>query len=220
MNNVRAVLLDLDGTLVDSAADLAGALNKVLAQYERPMVERATFLSMVGDGIAVLVERGFAATGGSLLPVDLKAAQARCVELYAAEPTAQSCLYPGVRQTLAALKAQGYKLAVCTNKTEHISRRILADLEIDQFLETVVGGDTLGVRKPDPANLEGTLERLGVAKSAAVMVGDSRNDVLAARDADIPLVFANYGYNSVPLSELGVERVIDSFKSLADILGS
>ena len=189
MDELNTILLDLDGTLVDTAADLMTALNTVLRRYDYPTVTLESVKSMIGDGIPGLVEKGFAAAGR--IPADevLEQAVAQCVHHYNAQATALSTLFPGVKDTLHLLKAQNYKLAVCTNKPERAARHILTELGIEPLLEDIVGGDTLGVRKPDAAHLLGTLKRLHGTTGNAVMVGDSRNDVLAARNAGLPVIF-------------------------------
>jgi phosphoglycolate phosphatase len=191
----------------------------VLQLNARPQVPLDAVKAMIGDGLSRLVEKGFAATGG--LPGDniLESAKQQCLDLYTADPVHASCLFPDVTETLNSLKNHGYKLAVCTNKPERIARHILDELGIGRLLDAVVGGDSLTVRKPDPQHLLGTLKRLNRRDiSHAVMVGDSHNDVLAARAAGLPIVFVTYGYNQLPLAELQPDHAIDAFVRLPSIL--
>lgn len=213
-------MLDLDGTLVDTAADIMCALNTVLQRHGRIAVTLDAVKAMVGDGMARLVEKGFAATGG--LPADNALADAKIQmrRCYDARPAISSKLYPNVGETLLMLKADGCKLAVCTNKHEQAARRLLAELGIAPLLDDIVGGDTLAVRKPAPGHLLGTLDRLGRPSSTAVMVGDSQNDVAAARSAGIPMIFVSYGYNALPLETLAPDYVIGSFAQLPEILSN
>jgi phosphoglycolate phosphatase len=144
-----AVLLDLDGTLIDSARDLTEALNRLLAEQGLRAVDLDETRAMIGDGARVLLERALARTGGDagtasdLLP--------RFLEIYGADASRHTRPYPGVVETLDGLKAAGLRLAVVTNKPEAATRSILADLALDRFMEAVVGGDTLPQRKPHPA---------------------------------------------------------------------
>jgi phosphoglycolate phosphatase len=217
--NSFAILFDLDGTLIDSAADLMAALNAVLQRHARPQVSLQAVKSMIGDGIPRLVEKGFTATGGLPGESVLESAKQRCVDYYTAAPAVATCLFPEVAATLSTLKNQGYQLAVCTNKPERLARHILGELGVGALLDAVVGGDSLAVRKPDPGHLLGTLKQLNIHDpKAAVMVGDSRNDVVAARAARLPIVFVTYGYNLLPLSELNPDHAIDTFTELPAVL--
>jgi phosphoglycolate phosphatase len=208
-----ALLLDFDGTLVDSAPDLAAALNRVLSEAGRSNLGLGDIKAMVGDGVAKLVERGLAATGPIPHEADLRAVVARFLELYGAAASLETRPYPGVVETLGSLKAAGWRLAVCTNKAARLTVQILADLNMAGLFEAVVGGDSLPVRKPDGGHLLGTLARLAEPAASAVMVGDSRNDLLSARDAGLPIVLVTYGYEAAPRS-LGADRVIDRFAEL------
>ncbi len=208
-----ALLLDFDGTLVDSAPDLAAALNLVLAESGRSRLALKDIKAMVGDGVATLVERGLAATGPRPHEADLPAVVARFLELYGAAASQETRPYPGVLETLGSLKTAGWRLAVCTNKATQLTVRILADLNMTGLFEAVVGGDSLPVRKPDGGHLLGTLARLPDPPATAIMVGDSINDLLSARDAGLPVVLVTYGYGAGART-LGADRVIDRFAEL------
>jgi phosphoglycolate phosphatase len=214
----KALLLDLDGTLVDSLPDLTAALNALLAAEGRPALAPAQVRTMVGDGVAKLVERGLAATGGVPGPSALKNAVARFTGTYEAAVAVESRPFPGVPETLAALRTEGWRLAVCTNKLEAASRALVEALGLSTLLDAVAGGDSFAVRKPDPGHLTAILERLGAAPEAAVMVGDSRNDVLAARAAGLPVIVMAYGYGAIPARELGADRVLERFDELPEAL--
>jgi phosphoglycolate phosphatase len=177
------LLFDLDGTLVDSAPDLAEALNRVLADAGAEPLDLSAVTGMVGDGVRKLVERGLAARAPTLdLPaLDLDAAVARFLDIYEGALAVASRPYPGVVETLDALAAEGWRMAVCTNKPEAASRVLLGALGLDRHLEAIAGGDSYPVRKPDPRHLTLTLEQLGANGAPAVLVGDSRNDLLAPR---------------------------------------
>ncbi len=206
-----ALLFDLDGTLVDSVPDLAAAVNKLLAELGRAALGEARIATMVGDGVAKLVERALAASGAG---PPSQAALDRFLAFYEAEPTRRSRLYPGVPAVLGELQAAGWGLAVCTNKPEHATRAVLGGLGLDRFFGVVLGGDSLATRKPDPAPLLAALDQLGSAPADAAMVGDHRNDVLAARAAGLPAIFARYGYGAATLGQDEPDVMIDSFAAL------
>ena len=215
---VTTLLLDLDGTLVDTAADVMAALNTALQWHDRAPVTLAAVQAMMGDGISGLVRKALAATGGLPAQAVLERAAAQCLQIYNTQATASSVLFPGVKETLLKFRANHYQLAICTNKPEQPARHILTELGILSLLDDVVGGDTLGVCKPDPGHLLGALERLASPGATALMVGDSRNDVLAARSAGLPVIFANYGYNTLPVEQLAPDYRIDCFAEIAEIL--
>ncbi|MGQ9366426.1 phosphoglycolate phosphatase [Azospirillum sp. ST 5-10] len=211
-----AVVFDLDGTLVDSAADLRDAVNRLLAGLDRPPLDLATVRRFIGDGAARLVERALAATGG--VPGDLAPHVERFLAIYEADPAARTRLYPGVADTLAALAALGVRLAVCTNKPLAATRRLLADLGIAPRFAAVVGGDSYPTRKPSPEPLLGVLGMLGVAPGEAAFVGDNEHDVATARAAGMARVYLMaYGYARVPLETLPHDGVLGDF---AEVLGA
>ncbi len=213
MPPLKAVLLDLDGTLVDSAEDIRVALNRVLAERSLRQVDVAEVKGMIGDGALKLVERGLAATGGD--PEDLGASHARFLEVYGENPTAHTRPYPGVLDTLARLREAGLKLAVVTIKPEGATLSVLADLGIAPLVDAVVGGDTAPERKPHPAPLLLALDRLGVPPEEALMVGDNHHDVTAARAAGTRAFAVTYGYSHKLVGELGADRLLDGFPDLA-----
>jgi len=215
----RAILFDLDGTLVDTAPDLAGALNHILALEGRAGIDPVSVRALVGDGARVLIERGMRATGAAATPEQLDRRFADFIRYYGEHIADESRCFPEVIETVAALSGKS-QLAVCTNKPEGLSRLLLKALALGESFVDVVGGDTLPVRKPHPGHILGTLQRLGVAADAAVMVGDSRNDVNAARAAGIPVVAVSFGYTTVPPAELGADRLIHSFAELPAALAA
>jgi phosphoglycolate phosphatase len=191
------LLLDLDGTLVDSVPDIAAALNRTLAARSlAPYTDRET-AAMVGDGSDRLLARAFAgrdATPDAQALPDL-------VADYAANAAVATRLFPGVPEMLAELHGQGWKLAVCTNKLEAPARSLLATLGILPLMAAVGGADTVPARKPDPSHLLVTLAAAGGDVGHAVMLGDHANDVLAARAARMPAIFAGWGYGTPAMAE-------------------
>lgn len=212
----NALVFDLDGTLVDSIPDLEAALNETLREVGAPALPRAAVRFMVGDGTTALVSRALAASG---LPETLLADRlARFLVLYEAAPVARSRIYPGVVETLAALRRDGRRLAICTNKPQRATLAVLRSLALDGFFAAIIGGDVLSAKKPDPRHLLGAVAALGAATGEAVMIGDNEHDVAAANAAGIPIILVRYGYARVPLSTLPVEIQIDDFAALPDAL--
>jgi len=190
----RWLVLDLDGTLVDSVPDLAAALNRCLAGRGRepglgPLGQDAV-RAMVGDGVKALVERGFRACGAVADASDI----ARFLVDYEAHAAVETRPYPGVPETLRLLRAAGWHLAVCTNKPVGAARALLTGLDLAAFFTTVGGGDSYAVRKPDPGHLLATLAEAHGVAARAVMVGDHHNDIHAARGAGIACIWAAWGY--------------------------
>ncbi|HIJ63717.1 MAG TPA: phosphoglycolate phosphatase [Rhodospirillaceae bacterium] len=210
-----AILFDLDGTLVDSLPDLFAATNRLLADLGRPAVSGQDLRQWVGDGAAALVERALTATGG--LPEGGMAPMVRrFLDHYRGHTADESRPYPGVAETLALLRRRGHRLGVCTNKPTALSLELLGALDLLPFFLAVVGGDTAPARKPDPRHLWATLEAMGCAGAKALMVGDSLNDVAAARAAGLPVVVMSFGYCRGDPGALGADAVIDDFARLLD----
>ena len=214
------LLCDLDGTLVDSLPDLAAAIAELLDAEGRPGLSHEAVAAMVGDGVPKLIERALAATGGVPPAAGLAAVVARYMPLYEARLTELTRPYPGAVETLKALNTAGWRLAVCTNKPEAPSRAILAGLGFGGLFEAVSGGDSLAVKKPDPGHVLGLLAGLGTGPGAAVMLGDSANDVQAAQAAGLPAIAIAHGYGGTPARELGADRVIESFAELPAALAT
>jgi phosphoglycolate phosphatase len=214
-----AVLFDLDGTLVDSLPGMLLAMNKLLAELGNRPATADELRSWVGDGVATLVARGVEATGGN--PHDPPAEMvARYLAYYRGHTAIDSRPYPGVLATLETLKLQGHPLGVCTNKLTDLSVELLDALGMTPFFSAIVGGDSAGAKKPDPRHLLATLERMGAAGRKAVMVGDSGNDVAAARAAGMPVVVMSQGYAHGDPRDLGADLVIDHFADLPTAIDS
>ena len=193
----RIALFDLDGTLIDSAPDLHSALDRLMAAHGRPGFTREEVWRMIGDGVAVLVQRACAARNLAPSPA-LVAEFLADYEAHAADETRP---FPGIPEALAALRAEGWRLAVCTNKPERAARIILDGLGLSPDLEAVGGGDSFPVRKPHPGHPLGLLARMGGEASRAVLIGDHANDTRAARAAGIAPVFAAWGYGTPEMAE-------------------
>jgi len=188
---MRAVVFDLDGTLIDSAPDIAAVLNRVLAAQGLAPLPLAEVRGMIGDGARALLERGYAARGMAFEQRFLDA----FIEDYQDNPVRETICYPGIAETLPVLQAQGRQLGVCTNKPIGPTRRILEALGIAGHFAAITGGDSTPYRKPDPRHLAATLAEMEV--SEAVMIGDHDNDFAAAEGLKIPAIFVNWGYGMV-----------------------
>lgn len=205
-------VFDLDGTLLDSAPDIAAALNRVLAGVGLAAFTLPEVSAMIGDGARVLVERALAARGQ---PFDaaLHAAFLADEDISAARLTRP---YDGIQAALDTLAAEGWRLAVCTNKPAGPARSLLVSLGLGGHFAAVAGGDSFAVRKPDPAHLLGTIALAGGDPAAAVMIGDHRNDMAAAQGAGIPAVFAGWGYGAREMA--GGAPVASAPAALPDLL--
>lgn len=215
LNGIRSILFDLDGTLVDSAPDLVGALDALLLEHGRAPVGEAAGRTMIGEGAARLVERGFATRGG--LPGPVAGLVPRFVEIYEERLTRVTRPFAGAIEALEALHAGGFALGICTNKPDRATHRILGELGLARFFSAVVGGD--GVRKPAPDPVLRCLAALGGEASASVFVGDSPVDHAAARAAGLPVILVSFGYTAVPARELGADHVVDSLSELPRLVG-
>ncbi|MCB1615012.1 MAG: phosphoglycolate phosphatase [Pseudomonadales bacterium] len=216
-----AVFFDLDGTLVDSVPDLAYAIDQMLQTLSLPVAGVEKVRHWVGNGAEKLIERAlfFALDDNAAVAASFVSAKPLFYEAYQASNGTFSVCYPGVLPTLLRLRENGFRLSCITNKPVRFTHPLLRQLELEPLFEKVVSGDTLSVKKPHPAPLLFCAEQLGVAPSACLMVGDSRSDVLAAKNAGVPVVAVSYGYNhGEDIRNEGADHVIDRFDRLPAIL--
>jgi phosphoglycolate phosphatase len=193
---VKMVMIDLDGTLIDTVPDLAAAANRMLADLGRAVWDEAYYRAWIGNGVPRFVKR--ALTGEMLAaPEDKLYEQALTLFRmhYAAAVSELSRPYPGVVEALERLKAQGFSLACITNKAEAFTLPLLRNLDLYKYFQLVLSGDSLPKQKPDPLPLRHACEHFGIGSSHGVLVGDSSNDVQAARAAGMPVICVTYGYN-------------------------
>jgi len=204
----RAVIFDLDGTLVDTAPDLMRATNHVLESLGRGSVGLHEVRDFTGHGARALITRGLAATGGVPEGFEIEPHYRSFVAYYADNITIDSTPFPGLLALLDRLRDQGIGLGVCTNKLEWLSVRLLEGLGLMKYFGSVVGPDTLGISKPDPLPFHESVARLGLVSPRAIMVGDSETDVLTARAAGVPVIGVTFGYTPKPVSEYGPDKLI------------
>jgi phosphoglycolate phosphatase len=215
-HSVRAIIFDLDGTLIDSAEDLRSALNATLNAVGLRSIEVDEIRGMIGDGMAKLLERALVAVGAAA-PKQTNALVARFIEIYEATPLVSTRCYPGVIETLEIL-SRHFRLAVATNKPIAATNKILHGLSLNHLFSVVLGGDSLPRRKPDPGPLLEVLRQLAIAADQAFLVGDNIHDVEAARAAGMRCVVVSFGYHHMPPAELHADHVIDRFDSLLSLL--
>lgn len=207
----RAVVFDLDGTLVDSAPDLMGATNHILNSLGRRAISMDEVRTFVGHGARALVTRGLNATGGLPDGFDLERTYKEFVAYYADHIADHSTVFDGLVPLLERLADAGIALGVCTNKLEGLSVQLLEALGLARHFGAVVGPDTLGIAKPDPRPYAETLARLGGGFDASVMVGDSETDILTARAAGVPVLAVPFGYTPQPVSAFNPDRLIQHY---------
>lgn len=205
------IVFDLDGTLIDSAADIAAAANATLAEVGAPPLSVEEARGFVGAGAVIFVERMARARqiadAASLVP--------SFVHHYA-RAVAQTEIYPGVEATLAQLKARGHRLALCTNKPQQPTQAVLAHLGWEAMFDAVFTGDSLPVRKPDPAPLLAALEALG--DGLAIYVGDGEVDAQTAQSAGVPFLIFTQGYRTTPVEELVHTAAFDHWDEVLDLV--
>lgn len=219
-----AILFDLDGTLVDTAPDLVGALNGVLNEQGLPALSLQAARVMVGRGAKALIEQGFAAAGRPLGEPDKPALVERFIDIYRGRIADESLPFDGVTEALDQLAEAGALLGVCTNKRTDLSLALLDALSLTSRFAAVIGADRAPAPKPDARHLLTAIEAVGGVQSRALMVGDSASDIGAARAARVPSIVVSFGYTEIAPAELGADHLIDHFRDLpalaARILGA
>lgn len=204
----RAVVWDLDGTLVESAPDLTTALNEVLFERGQHGHTVEQVRPMIGAGVAKLIERGFRAAGAPIDEAERDALVPRFMEIYTACATESTHLVPGAREVLDHFYHAGIRQGLCTNKPYSVTRQIVGALDIAGYFSSIVGGDSTAARKPHPLPLLTCLEELETRPEDALMIGDSGADVGSARAARVPVILVPDGYTGVPAVSLGADFVV------------
>ncbi len=217
MQPIKAVIFDLDGTLIDSVPDIHAAAVKMLEGLDRPAISLTQAARFVGNGVGKFVERCIDATGQGDSAV-LARAHADFREHYHADPSSLTRPYPGAVTVLDGLRAAGIPMGICTNKPYAPTVAILETLQLSAYFGAVVGGDTI-VLKPDPAPLHLCLERMGLDVQGAVFVGDSETDEQTAINTGIPFAFFTGGYRKKPAEEFKAAYRFDHHDALLGLLG-
>lgn len=214
------VVFDLDGTLVDTAPDLVDTLNVILAQEGLAPVAFEEARTMIGGGARALLERGLRESGQTLSRELVDRLFGGFLEHYAAHIADRSRPFPGAEAALEGLAAAGFRLAICTNKLEWLTRKLLDELRLTPKFCAIAGQDTFGIAKPNPAILQRLMSEAGADERRTIMVGDSETDIRVARAASLPVVAVDFGYTEVPVQKLGPDIVIGHFDSLIPAIQS
>jgi phosphoglycolate phosphatase len=208
------IVFDLDGTLVDTAPDLIDTLNCTLTAHGLPALPYDEARAMIGGGARTLIEWALAADGRDCMPADVDRLYTPFVAHYGEHIADRSRLFPHVETALDRLAETGHRLAVCTNKLEALTKKLLQTLDMASRFAAICGQDTFGVQKPDPRMFRATVARAGGNPERAIMVGDSITDIRTARAANVPVVAVSFGYTDVPIADLRPDRIISSFAQL------
>lgn len=219
-SDLPTLVFDLDGTLADTAVDLIGTLNVLMERMGAPPVAVDRARDVVGAGARAMIKRGLSLGGKTASETEIETLFQDFLVHYAENIAVKTSLYPGARAALDRLAMAGYRLAVCTNKPEEHSVRLLAALGVADLFGSICGRDTFEFAKPDPRHLTMTVARAGGDPAHAIMIGDSRTDVDTARAAGLPVIAVSFGYTDTPVAQLSPDRVVDHFDELEDAVAA
>jgi phosphoglycolate phosphatase len=214
MTPAPLIAFDLDGTLVDTAPDLIAALNFVLEREGLSPVPLHIARNLIGAGARRLIERGLELEGRAASVEDIDRLTRDFIDYYADHIADGSRPFEGLEDALDVLKGRGYRFAVCTNKLEWLSKRLLDQLGLSSRFAAICGADTFGISKPDPAILQQTVARAGGQIATTIMVGDAGPDVGVARRAGVPVIGVGFGYTDVPMADLKPDLLINKMRDL------
>ena len=213
------LVFDLDGTLIDTAPDLAAATNHVMARLGLAAVDERDIRPWVGHGALKMIEQAARAHGRILTEPELYDLFEIFILYYSDHIAVSSRPYDGVIAALDGFMADGAALAVCTNKLERHARQVICELGLAKYFTVITGRDSLGVYKPDPGHLTGTIARAGGKPERAVMIGDSETDIKTAKAARIPVVAVTFGYSVEPVATFAPDVTIDHYSELSASVG-
>jgi phosphoglycolate phosphatase len=208
------IVFDLDGTLIDTAPDLVDTLNESFAREGLPPVPYDTARNLIGGGARMMIARGVEAEGRVFPPAKLEQLFADFIAHYSEHIADRSQPFPGLIDALDTLESGGWRFAVCTNKLERLSLKLLEQLGLAKRFAAICGQDTFGVQKPDPEVLRRTVAAAGGKLQSTVMIGDSLTDIRTARAAGVPVIAVDFGYTERPVAEFGPDRIISRFAQL------
>jgi phosphoglycolate phosphatase len=217
MTTVTAVF-DLDGTLVDTASDLVAAVNRTLGTLRLSPTSAGILKPVVNSGARAMLEAGLLHHGVSKSAAEVDVLLDAFLADYGRNIAVESKPFPGAIAALERLKSAGSRLGVCTNKREHLARKLLKELKMDKLFNAITGRDTLPVHKPDPGHLIGTVILADGDLSHCVMIGDSEIDISTGRAAGIPVIGVGFGYSREPMAALKPDLILDHFDRLDDAL--
>ena len=210
----KLVIFDLDGTLIDTSYDLLDSLNHCLISVELKPVKYEDLTFLVGQGARAMIVRAFELNGAKVSEGELNRLVDVFVEHYTENMPGKSVAYPGLHQALDRLEDAGIKFAICTNKHEGLATKLMDTLSMSDRFVALTGGDTFEVRKPDGRHIEGTIELANGSVDQTLMIGDSINDILAAKNANIPSIAVPFGFTDVPVETLDPTHIIQHFDEL------
>ena len=217
--NIKGIVFDLDGTLVDTLPDILSALNLVMIDEGFHKISSKEARKLVGGGAQNLIEEAFATIGESTTNPRIKSAFEKFIKFYEKEPAVNSTLFTDVENFLQSSHKNGMKLGICTNKPIGLTQLIIKEMNLmNYFGDAVVGGDSLSVRKPNAVHLQETIRLMGTSVEKTVMVGDSETDVKTARNAGVPIILVDFGYSNLPPDQIGADAIISSFAELTAAL--
>ena len=214
--DLPTIVFDLDGTLAETAPDLIWTLNAVLAEIDLPPIPFELARDLIGAGARALINRGLAADGRQLSDEDVEKLFNRYLEIYDTRLCVETHLFEHVAESLDILRQRGHRLAVCTNKMEYHSLKLIDALGIAPYFSAICGRDTFAFCKPDARHLTHTVIKAGGDPSKAIMIGDSRTDIDTALNANLPSIGVPFGYTDIPMAALGPDVLIHHFRELPD----
>ncbi len=216
----KTLVFDLDGTLVDSVRDLVPALNRTTAIDGLPPVSQAEVGPIVGQGASKMMELAFQLHKRPLSKSRHQELFSIFLENYEAHIADETIFYDGVLEALDGLASENWRFAICTNKYERFARKLLRELGETERFPVVTGGDTFSFKKPDPAHILETVKLAGGDPSRSIMVGDSINDIVAAKAANVSTIAVDFGYTDIPVSEMKPDAIISHFSELPEIVNT
>jgi phosphoglycolate phosphatase len=213
----RAVVFDLDGTLIDSAPDIRAGINAILKPHGLPELTLRETIRLIGQGPRPLVERAFASRRQTLDRDQLHELTQRFIAAYERNPAPETQAFPGAREVITELR-RGARLGICTNKPVRLASQVLARCGLESLLDGLIGSDSGFGRKPDPGPIRALLEKLEVSPGETLYVGDSEIDVTAARAAGVKVAIVSFGYADRPAEELGADAFVGDFAELPRVI--
>lgn len=208
------VVFDLDGTMINTAPDLIDSLNDTIALKGLAPVTFDDLTHLVGQGARVMIRRAFKLRDVAIDDAEVERLLSHFLSHYLAHMPGKSAVYEGLHDCFDRLEASGMRLAVCTNKLEQLALPLLDKMQLTGRFAAITGGDTFAVRKPDARHLLGTIERAQGDPARSILIGDSVNDIMAAKNAGVGSVGVTFGYSDVPVAELQPTRIIAHFREL------
>ena len=210
----NTLIFDLDGTFVDTAPDLINSLNHVISNQGLPQLPFENARACIGLGARKMISRGFEECSAPISEQQLDALFKEFLIYYEANIANESKIFPGALDSLNKFRDQGWIFAICTNKLEHLARKLLDALEVAKYFEVITGADTYSVGKPDPLPIRKTMIKMEARPENTIMVGDSGPDIEGAKNAGIPSIAVDFGYTPIPVSEFKPDQTISHFDDL------